>query len=143
VIVPDINLLVYCYNADAPHHSAARRWWEALMNGEQAVALPWVTALGFIRLMTNRRVLRTPLDGRTAVEHVRSWLARPNVEVLDPGPRHLEIFARLIDAAGTAGNLTTDAHLAALAIEHRAELHSNDVDFGRFPGLRWHDPLAS
>jgi len=42
---------------------------------------------------------------------------------------------------GTGGNLTTDAHLAALAIEHGAELCSCDADFSRFAGLRWLDPL--
>jgi hypothetical protein len=76
-----------------------------------------------------------------AVGLVRSWLDRPIVQVLDPGPRHLEIIARLLAGLGVGGNLTTDAHLAAIAIEHQCEIHSNDTDFGRFPGLRWRDPL--
>jgi toxin-antitoxin system PIN domain toxin len=143
MILPDVNLLIYAYNADAPHHDAARGWWEVLMNDEEPVGLPWMTALGFVRLMTSRRVLETPLAGAAAVGHVRTWLARPNVAILEPGPQHLEIFARLIEAAGTAGNLTTDAHLAAIAIEHQAELHSNDADFARFPGLRWQNPLST
>lgn len=141
MIIPDINLLVYAYNLDAPHHRSARSWWEALLNAEEPVGLPWATALGFIRLTTSGKVLVTPLVGRVAIEHARGWLARPNVDVVEPGPRHLEILGRMVDAAGTAGNLTTDAHLAALAIEHQAEVHSNDVDFARFPGLRWRNPL--
>jgi uncharacterized protein len=86
-------------------------------------------------------VLVQPLDAASAINHVRSWLDRRNVEVLDPGPRHLELLERLLAEVGVAGNLTTDAHLAALAIEHQCELHSNDADFSRFSGLRWRDPL--
>jgi predicted nucleic acid-binding protein len=47
----------------------------------------------------------------------------------------------LLERLGTAGNLTADAHLAALAIEYQAELHSTDADFSRFSGLRWRNPL--
>lgn len=141
MIVPDVNLLVYAYNRDAPHHTEAKIWWEGLLSSDAPVAIPWVSVLGFIRLMTHRAVLVTPLEPRRAVAHVRGWLMRRNVEALEPGDRHLEILDRLLDAVGTGGNLTTDAHLAALAIAHQAELHSNDTDFGRFPGLRWRNPL--
>lgn len=141
MIVPDVNLLVYAYNQDAPHHAEAKRWWEGLLNSDTPVALPWVSVLGFIRLMTHRAVLMTPIAPAQAVAHARGWMARPNVEPLDPGVRHLDILHRLLTEIGVGGNLTTDAHLAALAIEHEAELYSNDTDFGRFPGLRWRNPL--
>jgi hypothetical protein len=97
--------------------------------------------LGFIRLMTHRSVLVTPMLPSAALGHVRTWFARPNVEHLEPGPRHLDLLDRMLAAVGTGGNLTSDAHLAALAIEHQCELHSNDNDFARFPGLRWRNPL--
>lgn len=142
MIVPDVNLLVYAYNADAPLHAPAKRWWEGLLNGGDAVALPWAASLGFVRLMTHPGVLVTPLEPRRALAHVRAWLERPNMEIAEPGPRHLEILDRLLGSLGVGGNLTTDAHLAAIAIEQQCELHSNDVDFGRFPGLRWRDPLS-
>jgi toxin-antitoxin system PIN domain toxin len=141
VILPDLNLVVYAHNSDAPDHAAARAWWEGLLNSTEPVAIAWVVALGFVRLMTHRSVLVTPLQPAAAIAHVRAWFARPNVERLDPGPQHLDAIDRLLSAAGTAGNLTTDAHLAALAIEHQCELHSNDNDFARFPGLRWRNPL--
>lgn len=141
MILPDLNLVVYAHNFDAPDHAASRAWWEGLLNGTEPVAIPWVVAVGFIRLMTHRAVLITPMLSTVAVAHVRSWFAQPNVQVLDPGAQHLDILGRLLSAAGTAGNLTTDAHLAALAIEHQCELHSNDTDFTRFPGLRWRNPL--
>jgi toxin-antitoxin system PIN domain toxin len=142
MIVPDVNLLVYAYNSGAPHHVTARRWWEDTLSRKAPVGLPWVVALGFVRLVTHPRVLAPPLPPEVAIGHVRSWLARPGVRHLEPGPRHLDLLAELVRAAGVAGSLTTDAHLAALAIEHQCELHSNDADFARFPGLRWHNPLA-
>jgi toxin-antitoxin system PIN domain toxin len=141
VIVPDVNLVVYAHNADAPDHAAAREWWEELLNGVEPVALPWAVAIGFVRLMTHRAVLVTPMLSATAIAHVRSWFAQPNVERIEPGPRHLDVLDDVLSAAGAAGSLTTDAHLAALAIEHQCELHSNDTDFARFPGLRWRNPL--
>jgi toxin-antitoxin system PIN domain toxin len=143
VIVPDVNLLVYAYSRDAPHHRRAKAWWEDQLSGDGHVGLSWATALGFIRLMTHRAVLVKPLEPQAASGHVLSWHTRPNVTVLEPGPRHLLLLRRLFDALGTAGKLTTDAHLAALAIEHQGELCSNDTDFARFPGLRWHNPLKA
>ncbi len=142
MIVPDLNLLVYAYNSDAPNHQAARSWWEESLSGTTTVGLPWVVMLGYVRLMTNRRVLVEPLTTKVAISHVRSWLARPQVQVLQPGPRHLDILDELMENARAAGNLTTDAHLAALAIESQAVMYSNDNDFSRFPGLRWVNPLA-
>jgi toxin-antitoxin system PIN domain toxin len=142
MIVPDLNLLVYAYNADLPQHAAARTWWEGLCNGREPVGLPWAVACGFIRLMTHPRVVARPLDPTSACACVQSWLTCPTVLVLDPGPRHLALLADLLAALGHAGPLTTDAHLAALAIEHDACLHSNDADFARFAGLRWRNPLS-
>lgn len=143
MIVPDVNLLIYAYNSDAPHHAEAKDWWEDLLSSDQPVGIPWATMLGYIRLMTHRAVLLAPLAAPRAITHVRSWHTRPNVSVLEPGPRHLEILGRMFEALRTAGRLTTDAHLAALAIEHQCELCSNDADFARFPGLRWRNPLAA
>lgn len=142
MILPDVNLLIHAYNSESPVHEAARAWWEGLLNGSQPVGLPWASMLGFIRVSTHRQIFASPLPVVMACTHVRAWLAQPSVMVLDPGGRHAEILFRLLESLGTAGNLTTDAHLAALAIEHQAELHSTDADFARFPGLRWSNPLA-
>lgn len=142
MIVPDVNLLVYAYNADAPAHAESKAWWEDLMAARTPIGIPWAVSIGYVRLMTHPSVVTTPLSPATAVGDVRSWLDRDHVIALDPGPQHLSILERALAAAGTAGRLTSDAHLAAIAIEHQAELHSNDVDFSRFPGLRWVNPLA-
>lgn len=141
MIVPDINLLVFAYNEEAPRHGVARAWWEGLMSAREPVGIPWAVVLGFLRLATHPAVLETPLPPSAALARVRQWFAREHVQSLDPGPRHLSILERLFEATGVGGNLTTDTHLAALAIEYQCELHSSDADFGRFPGLRWHNPL--
>jgi uncharacterized protein len=142
VILPDLNLLIHSYNRDSPVHAAARGWWEARLNEPAAVGLAWVVILGFIRISTHRTILDNPLPVATACDHARSWLAQPQVIVLHPGERHTEILFDLLAEVGTAGNLTTDAHLAALAIEYQAVLHTTDADFSRFSGLRWRNPLA-
>jgi len=142
MIIPDINLLVYAHNDQAPLHAEAKLWWEGLLNGRAPVGLPWIAVGGFIRLMTHSRVLKNPMEVTRAVECVREWLEREPVRILHPGDRFSGLFLDFLTTLGTAGNLTTDAQFAALAVEHQAELHSNDADFHRFPGLRWKNPLG-
>ena len=142
MIVPDVNLLVHAYNSESPVHEAARAWWEGLLNGTRPVGLAWVAILGFVRITTHRHILTRPLPVDAACDRARAWLARPYAAVLHPTERHAEILFGLLEGVGTGGNLTTDAHLAALAIAHQAELHSTDVDFNRFTGLRWMNPVA-
>lgn len=142
MIVPDVNLLVYAHNKSAALHAEARHWWEDAIRQHKAVGLPWAVVLGFIRLVTHPSVLSHPLPPLEAVSRVRHWLEQPDVRIVEPGSRHLQIVEDLVRHTGVAGSLTTDTHLAALAIEHQAELHSNDSDFGRFPGLRWVNPLS-
>jgi toxin-antitoxin system PIN domain toxin len=137
LILPDLNLLVYAYNSDAPAHRQAKAWWESCLSETRPVGLSWVVILGYLRLMTSRRVLVDPFTPQEAIGHIRSWLERPHVQILQPGPRHLDLLGSLMQEAQASGDLTTDVHLTALAIEHQAELHSNDGDFSRFPGLRW------
>lgn len=142
MILPDVNLILHAHNRGSASHESARTWWEALLSSPRPVGLCWTTLLGFIRLSTHRSVFREPLSASAACGEVRAWLAQPQVVLLEPGGRHASILFDLLERVGTAGNLTTDAHLAALAIEHQCELCSTDSDFSRFPGLRWSNPLA-
>jgi toxin-antitoxin system PIN domain toxin len=142
VIVPDVNLLMYAHISSFRHHGKARTWWEALMNGRVDVGITGPVLFAFLRLATNRKVIEPPMSVDVAVGHAESWLDRPHVHFLSPGTRHLDITFALLRHLGTGGNLTTDAQIAATAIEHQAEVHSNDLDFGRFPQLRWRDPIA-
>lgn len=142
MIVPDVNLLLYAIDNSSPQHQRARAWLNAIMSGTETVAFSWTVLLGFIRLVTNPRVFAKPLDAASAIEIASSWLAQPNAVPVNPTDRHLSVLKDLLEPIGTAGNLTTDAHLAALAVEHGAEIHSADSDFARFPGVTWVNPLA-
>jgi len=141
VILPDVNLLLHAYNSHSSVHAAARRWWEGRMTEDSPVKLPWVVILGFLRLATHRQISANPLPVVTACNIVESWLARPQVSVLTPGERHTAILFGFLRSTAAGGNLTTDAHLAALAVEHDLEVCTTDADFARFPGLRWRNPL--
>ena len=142
MIIPDLNLLVYAHNAADARHGVARQWWEGCLNGSETIGLAWVTLLGFVRLTTHRQVLVHPLPVAQATTLVDEWLEQTVVRVLVPGREHARHCFGFLRELGVGGNLTTDAHLAALALEYQAELHSTDVDFGRFSGLRWINPLA-
>ena len=141
MIIPDLNLLLHAYNDAAPLHDAARRWWEELVNATERIGVSWPVAAGFVRLMTHPRVLERPAVPEMAVDLVSEWFRFPNVTPLKPGREHLTLFRRSLAAASVGANLVTDAHVAALAMEYQAEVHSNDLDFARFPGLRWRNPL--
>lgn len=142
MIVVDVNLLLYASFTSFEQHSAARPWFESMLNGDEQVLLPAVSIFGFIRIATNPRIFEEPLAAAEALEAVEGWLAQPHVHFLAPGTRHLEIAFDLLRKLGAARNLTTDVQLAAHAIENQATLCSNDSDFARFAGLRWQNPIA-
>lgn len=138
----DLNLLLYAVNEDAPLHVEARRWWEQRLSGDEQVGLSWSVILGFLRLTTRPVILPVPLTVGQAQALVDEWLEQPPCLIVQAGDRHWAILKDLLTDAGTAGSLVTDAHLAALAIEHGATLCSTDNDFKRFAKLRHENPLA-
>jgi toxin-antitoxin system PIN domain toxin len=139
----DVNLLLYAINEDAPHHEAARDWLQAALSGTETIGLTWPVLLAFLRLSTRVAVFPRALQVEQAVELIDTWLAQPCVVLLHPTPRHWSILRGLITSSGAAGNLTSDAHLAAMAVEHGAELCSTDHDFARFTTVRWLNPIAT
>ena len=139
--VVDLNILLYAVNRDSPRHGKAKAWLESAMSGEETVAIPWVVLLGFVRLSTNRQIFPRPISIEDAIHIVDGWLAQEPVVALNPGDDHWLVLRDLLLHSGSAGNLTTDAHLAAMAIEHGAELCSTDTDFARFARLRWMNPV--
>jgi toxin-antitoxin system PIN domain toxin len=142
VKLPDVNLLLYGLDEASPQHARARPWLEDLLSEMEPVGFAWPVLLAFLRLSTRAQVFVSPLQPAEAFDVVESWLAQPCAVVVHPTERHLAVLRGLLEALGTAGNLTADAHLAALAIEHGGEVCSADTDFGRFRGLRWTNPLA-
>ena len=141
MIVPDVNMLVFSYNEDAPEHEIARPWWEGLLNGTEAVGVPWVVSTGFVRVITNPRAVGSPLSPVAAADCIHDWLSRSHIEPIDPGPNHLSLFRTNLVASNQGANLVPDAHIAAIAMEYDAEVHSADRDFARFPGVRWRNQL--
>lgn len=143
MILVDANLLIYAVDADSPHHERAREWWEEVLSGTTPVGLPWISVLAFLRLSTKASVFVQPLTPERALSIVDSWLKQPYVRLIAPGERHWPMLRNLLQATGMGGNLTSDAHVAALALEYGATVASADRDFGRFPGIRHLDPLTA
>ncbi len=141
MILIDANLLIYAVNRDAPLHRKAKTWLETTLSGTETVALTWNVLLAFLRLTTRPGLFRNPLPVRAAFDLLDAWIGSPAVFLIQPGPRHIQILRDLVVVAGTAGNLTSDAHLAAIAIENNAQLCTTDADFARFARLRWRNPL--
>jgi len=142
MILVDVNLLLYAVNHDLPQHARSRAWLEDVLSGNEGVGLPWVVILAFLRLTTNARIFERPLSVERAVAYVEEWLAQPVVTTVTPGKSHWAVLRNLLLDAGTGGNLTTDAHIASLAIEYGYTVYSTDNDFKRFPGIRHINPLA-
>jgi hypothetical protein len=142
MLLPDINLLLYAHNPHAAHHQKAFDWWNQCLAGNEGVALAWVVVLGFVRVATHPKVFERPMPVADATERVAEWLTLPHVHLVHPAQTHFQTWSSLLQQIGTAGNLTTDAHLAALAIERGLILQTTDADFARFRGLKWHNPLA-
>jgi toxin-antitoxin system PIN domain toxin len=141
VILADANLLIYAIDADSPHHRAARRWLEETLSNARPVGLAWVVILAFLRITTRAGILRRPLSPDRAIGFVDDWLDQPYVTAISPGERHWQILRNLLRTTGTAGSITSDAHLAALAVEYGGAIYSTDHDFKRFPGVEHVNPI--
>lgn len=142
MILVDANLLIYAIDRDSPQHRRARSWLETTLSGTTAMGLPWIVILAFLRLTTRPGILARPLRPEAAMAFIDEWLLQPYAQAVSPGENHWAILRALLRATGTAGNLTSDAHVAALAVETGATVYSTDNDFRRFPGIEHVNPLA-
>jgi toxin-antitoxin system PIN domain toxin len=138
--IVDTNVLLYAVNSSAEHHGASRSWLDGALSGGDIVGLAWVPLLAFIRLSTKHGLFPSPLRPDRAMEQVTDWCSAPGAVVISPTPRHGDVLSGLLAKVGSGGNLVNDAHLAALAVEHRASIVSYDSDLGRFDNLRWTTP---
>jgi toxin-antitoxin system PIN domain toxin len=141
LILVDTNILLYAEDSLSARHDAARLWWDAQLSGAAPVCLCWPVLTAFIRIATNARLHQRPLTLNEAVDRVQSWLEQPCVRLITPSEKHWDILQKMLGGGNASGNLVSDAHLAALAVEHNCELYSTDADFARFPGLNWRNPL--
>ena len=138
----DANVLLYAVDETSPFHPPARTWLEAALNGTRRVALPWSSTTAFVRIATNPRALRDPLQPAEAWDHVEAWLDAPAAWVPQAGEGHRAILGRLIRDYDLRANLVADAALAALCIEHGLDIVSADTDFARFTEITWINPVA-
>lgn len=141
MILVDANLLLYAEDASSREHETARTWWDAQLSGASPVCLSWGVLSAFIRISTNSRVYDRPLNLDQATNRVQSWLDQPCVRLVHPTERHWTVLQELLKEGQALGNLVTDAHLAALAVQHGCTLMSTDGDFARFRKLKWINPL--
>jgi toxin-antitoxin system PIN domain toxin len=142
LILVDANILLYAEDSLSPLHQQARRWWDDQLSQSGPVCLCWPVLIAFIRIGTNPRVFENPLSLDQALARVQSWLDQPCTRVIRPTEQHWTIFKMMLKNGQAVANLVTDAHLAALAIEHGCDLASTDSDFSRFPKLKWINPLS-
>ncbi len=138
----DANLLLYAEDSLSEQHEAARSWWDEQISGTAPVCLCWLVLTAFIRIGTNPRLHQRPLTLKEACTRVQSWFQQPCVRLIQPGKEHWSFFQKMLAEGNAVGNLVSDAHLAALALEHNCLLQSTDADFARFPGLKWNNPIA-
>jgi uncharacterized protein len=141
LILVDANILLYAEDSLHPRHKHARLWWDAQLSGTGIVCLCWTVLCAFIRISTNPRVFENPLSLEQAIARVQSWLDQPCTRIIRPTERHWAVFQQVLTDGQAVANLVSDAHLAALAIEHGCELASTDSDFARFAKLKWKNPL--
>ncbi|MBW1753914.1 MAG: type II toxin-antitoxin system VapC family toxin [Deltaproteobacteria bacterium] len=142
MILVDANILLYAEDSLHPRNQQAREWWDGRLSQTETVCLCWTVLSAFIRIGTNPRVFEHPLSLEQALARVQSWLDQPCTRVVRPTERHWTVFQQMLTDGQATANLVTDAHLAALAIEHGCELASTDSDFARFPKLKWSNPLS-
>ena len=141
MILPDVNILVYAHRRDTTEHRAVRRWLEGVVEADEAYAMSDLVISGFVRVVTHPRIFREPSPLADALAFAEQLLDQPHCVLVQPGPRHWDIFVRLCRQASARGNVVPDAFLAALAIEAGCEWITTDRDFARFEGLRWRHPL--
>lgn len=136
----DANVLLYAVNEDAPHHEDSRTWLDGALSGGETVAFSWLALLAFVRLSTKVGLFPRPLGVDDAMHRVDSWVGAGPAVIVETTTDHARVLGRLLAEVGSGGNLVNDAHLAALAIEHRCQIVTYDTDFGRFDGVAWVTP---
>jgi toxin-antitoxin system PIN domain toxin len=143
MIIPDINLLIYAYDASSPFHAKAAAWWRSCLSGSEAIGLLPVVVFGFVRLSTSARAFANPMTSAESAECVRAWLDQTPVELLQLESAHVARVLDLLEKMGVGANLVTDAQIAVAALEHNATVHTADADFARIENLRWLNPLTN
>jgi len=142
LIIPDINLLLYAYNANGEFHEEAKTWWQGVIDGEELVGFPHDVLFGFVRIASHSS-FTSSIEVEAADEVVGEWLNLPHARILLPDAAHFARAVDLLKMAGGRGAMLSDAVLASYAIANRACLCSTDNDFARFPDVDWVNPIPN
>jgi toxin-antitoxin system PIN domain toxin len=142
VILADVNVLLYAFRRDAPHHRVCKSWLDAVVAGDTQFGMSPLALSAVVRIATNSRIYSRPSGLDEALAFCDDLLGQPHCQVVRPGERHWAIFKRLCTEADIRGPRVSDAWFAALAIEHGCTWVTHDRDFARFPGLDWQLPAA-
>src|SRR6185295_3570796 len=121
----------------AAHHEVRHHELERLRRSPQEMALSELILAAVVRIGTNPRVFQPCPTADEVFAFVDALRSAGEARRIAPGPRHWTIFRDLVLGGGIRGSDTTDAYLAALALEHGCEWWTTDGGFDRFPGLRW------
>lgn len=143
MILPDVNTLVYAFRVESRLHQPYRTWLEALVAGEDELAIVDTALSGVVRVVTNRAVFDNPAPVADALDFVEWIVAAARPRWISSGGETWRQFRRFADQdSGITGNRVPDAYLAAVAVTHGARLATADRGFARFPGLRFFDPAS-
>lgn len=143
MILPDVNVLIYAFREDDPHHDVSKAWLQQVVLGDARFGLSPFVLSAVVRVTTDHRIFRTPSTLDDALGFSDDLLQQPHCHIVEPGERHWDIFRRLCVETDTRGRRVSDAWFAALAIESGCEWITFDRDYARFPGLKWQVPAAA
>ena len=141
MILPDVNVHLYAFRRDAPQHRDGRAWLDSVVNGSAVYGMSPQVLASVIRVSTHPRVYARPSGLNEAIAFCNVLLEQPHCQIVQPGPRHWEVYCQLCRSANATGNLSQDAWFAALAIESACEWITTDRDYAKFAGLRWSVPF--
>jgi toxin-antitoxin system PIN domain toxin len=142
VILCDVGVLLNAMVERSAHHEVCRRELERLRARPGEMAVCDLVLAAVLRIGSNPRVFRPCPTAAEVFAFVEALRAPAEVRRVSPGLRHWTIFRDLVLGGDVQGADTTDAYLAALALEHGCEWWTTDRGFERFPGLRWRNLIA-
>ena len=140
MILADVNVLIYAFRQDTPHHDVCKPWLDAVVLGDARFGMSLLALSAVARITTNPKIFKRPSSTEEVFAYCDALVGQPHCEIVRPGPRHWPIFKRTCLEARALGPLVADAWFAALAIEHGCTWITYDRDYARFPGLDWREP---
>jgi hypothetical protein len=141
MILPDVNVVLYAYRSEAPEHRRHAAWLNDLLRSGRTFAIAPQVLSSLVRIMTHRKAFGISYSTADVLQFCNALVTHPRCEIVQPSPRHWDIFCELCSTGNARGNRVPDAWFAALAIEHDCEWITHDRDYARFPGLRWRPPF--